>query len=490
MNIAAMLRSQSQVWAMEPKTAQSMIDALQSVADTMPTLPTAAITEPSPHAPRFDSNGNATIRMAGPMMRRVSPWIRFIGPIIGMEFTSTEEIRDEIASLVEDDSVREITLEIDSPGGTVDGLDELAGDIAAAAELKPVNVRVDGMMASAALYAGAQGSNISARREHVIGSIGTYVVLHDASGMAEADGVKVHVISSGPAKGGAFGAPIPDAVIANWQSIVDGYAGQFVDAVSKGRGMSLADASALATGEVWLGEDARDNGLVDEIAGASTPVATTAEGTAKAIGALAALDGMGELVASNPLQALPLITTDNTNPTPAAQATTQEKDIMSEAELKAAQAKADKETARADSLAASLATIQDQRRDELVAKYADRVSAENKAAVEKFAAFCEGDFVAFEAHLKSLPILTRSEEAGATLSEEDRDIKAPLTKGEREIEKIFGMSMAKINKLGARGTSIATGGTMSFPDATAEDGYREVRREDVAAYLKETAVRA
>ncbi len=92
-------------------------------------------------------------------------------------------------------SIDAIMLLIDSPGGSVDGTQELAQAVKDSA--KPVGVFIDGLMASAAYWIGsqAQGPIIANRyNTNKIGSIGTYGLYQNISGKMEKDGIKAEII--------------------------------------------------------------------------------------------------------------------------------------------------------------------------------------------------------------------------------------------------------------------------------------------------------
>ncbi len=448
---ATLQHLQGPLWMIDPRALERVVQAL-GIVDVSGFDPSAA--HGSGDGDLYEVDGDvATIRIGGVMMRRVPPIYQWIGKVFGLEFTDMEATREALARAVEDSRVESVTLSIDSPGGTALGIESLAQDVGAANALKPITTIVDGYMASAALYAGVQAGTVAAHVGDMIGSIGTFCVVHDSSKLYEDAGVKVHVISNHPGKGWADGAPISEEQLSDLQSMVDGYASQFVDAVARGRGMTTDAARKLATGAMWHAEEAMALGLIDS-------VATSRQSSD---------------------------TRQTTNP--AAKATNTPEPTMP-TDLEKAIAATATEKARADSLKISLDIVQDARRDELVAKYQDRVTAENKPAVLEFAAFCAGDFGKFEGHLKSLPVLTRSIEQGADAQDADRPLVAEPTKGERQISKLFGMSHTKIEKLGQRGTTIGTGGTLEIPDASCEDGIREIRKDEVAAYLAVTKVSA
>jgi ClpP class serine protease len=97
----------------------------------------------------------------------------------------------------------------------VGGIHELSDAITNAR--KPVAVNVDGMLASAGVWAAAGADSISATRSSEIGSIGVYTVRVDRSQALQNAGIRVHLVSSGGVKGGADGG---DQFVAAHESLV------------------------------------------------------------------------------------------------------------------------------------------------------------------------------------------------------------------------------------------------------------------------------
>ncbi len=191
-------------------------------------------------------------------------------------------IRMQLRAALKDDDVKGIMLEVTSPGGTVAGTDELANDVALAANQKPLRAHIQDLGASAAIWIVSQATIITANKMARIGSIGTMMVLEDTSGAAELAGIKVHAITTGIHKAaGVEGVPITEEQIGSIQDMVNEIQGHFVEAVATGRGMEISEVEALADGDVMMANKALEVGLIDGI--------TTFE---------AALHDLGEVLAS------------------------------------------------------------------------------------------------------------------------------------------------------------------------------------------------
>lgn len=186
-------------------------------------------------------------------------------------------LRRAIRSAANDAAVGAIALVIDSPGGSVYGLDDLALEVADAARAKPVLAYVEDLAASAAYYVASQASRIVAGPAALVGSIGTYMVIEDSSGAAADAGFIVHVVKSGALKGaGEPGTAITDAQLGAWQQEVDAYAARFQSMVAAGRKLDPARVAELATGAVWMAPAALALGLIDEIGGLDAALASLA----------------------------------------------------------------------------------------------------------------------------------------------------------------------------------------------------------------------
>lgn len=201
-------------------------------------------------------DGVAVLRIDGPTAKG---WGKF------GEF-STVFARRALRAALADSAVGSIVLVIDSPGGYVAGTDDLARDVAAVNTEKPVVAYAEDLMASAAYWVASQARAIYANPTAQVGSIGVFAVVYDSSALMEAQGVKVHVLSTGPLKGaGADGAPVTPEHVAAWQTEVDDTMAHFVGAVRKGRSLTPKQLEAVTTGGVWIASKAKDLGLIDGI---------------------------------------------------------------------------------------------------------------------------------------------------------------------------------------------------------------------------------
>lgn len=219
---------------------------------------------------RLQQNGNAAypivdgiavIEIAGVLIHR-GGWI---GQSSGQ--TSYEGIATQIEAAASDPAVRGIALEIDSFGGEVAGVFDLADRIRAIRGSKPVWAFVAEHAFSAGYALASQADRILLPRTGAVGSIGVVVMHADLSGQLDQDGVRVTLVHSGQHKvdGNPY-EPLPENVRDDIQREIDVLRFLFAETVAAGRAERLNQDAALATeAATYRGTDAVAAGLADEV---------------------------------------------------------------------------------------------------------------------------------------------------------------------------------------------------------------------------------
>jgi len=181
--------------------------------------------------------------------------------------TAYPEIARLVARAAGDSGVKQIHLDVDSPGGVVSAaMGRAVNAIWQARQKKKTTAHVHNLGLSAAYWLASQAESISAIGTAEIGSIGVCTILLDSSKAAGAAGFKVVLIKSGEHKGmGIAGGKITDKQIAAVQENIDALAGYFVGDVARGRVKYRPQIQALANGQTWIAEDALKLGLIDKI---------------------------------------------------------------------------------------------------------------------------------------------------------------------------------------------------------------------------------
>lgn len=226
-------------------------------------------------APYEVVDGVAVINLEGPMAKKMNLFTRVSGGV------STQIAARDIRAALADPAVAGIVLNIDSPGGTVDGTQELADVVRQAAQQKPLVAYTDGMMASAAYWVGsaAGGVFISGDTVHV-GSIGVVTQHVDYSGWEAQKGMKTTEITAGAYKRIASEtAPLTDAGRAYLQQQVDEIYATFLAEVARNRGSDAETVHKnMADGRIFIGQRAIEAGLVDGVSTLSDLVGRLARG--------------------------------------------------------------------------------------------------------------------------------------------------------------------------------------------------------------------
>lgn len=207
-------------------------------------------------------DGVAVVPVFGVIAKRANLFMQISGG------ASSELIGRDVQAALSDPTVKAIILDIDSPGGSVDGTQQLANMIRAARGQKPIVALADGCMASAAYWIGSAADSVYiADATTMVGSIGVVTTHVDVSGREAQSGIKTTEISAGKYKriASQYGALTPEG-FASVQSQMDYLYQLFVDNVAENRGVSVDKVlSDMADGRVFIGQQAIDAGLVDGV---------------------------------------------------------------------------------------------------------------------------------------------------------------------------------------------------------------------------------
>jgi signal peptide peptidase SppA len=198
--------------------------------------------------------------------------------------TSMARTQANFQQAISDPSVRAVVLHVDSPGGSVDGTQELANAIFQARGQKPIIALADGMMASAAYWVGSAADRVYMTSDTtVMGSIGVVAAHVDVSKAEEQMGVKVTEITAGEYKRIASNhAPLSQEGRNTIQDQVDQIYEVFLGDVAKHLGTSPEDVHArMANGRTFMGKKAIEAGLADGVSSLSALVGQLAQGGLK-----------------------------------------------------------------------------------------------------------------------------------------------------------------------------------------------------------------
>lgn len=204
-------------------------------------------------------NGVAVIPVSGVLMRQLS----FFGLLSGS--SAYELLVKDIHTALKNPKVKAIILDIDSPGGEVTGVAELAGAIRKMSAEKPIVAYGTGTIASAAYWIASACQRVVISSTSSVGSIGCMATILDYSTAIERAGVKEYrfISSQSPLKNAEPGTDEGNAAI---QSDVDAIASIFIQDVANFRQVSVERvASDFGKGGCFVGQAAVDAGLADAV---------------------------------------------------------------------------------------------------------------------------------------------------------------------------------------------------------------------------------
>lgn len=191
-----------------------------------------------------------------------------VDDISGPGSTSTQQFTSALRQVLADDTVGQILIDIDSPGGSVYGVAELASEMVKARAQKPVVAVANSLAASAAYWIGCSASEFYVTPGGEVGSIGVWQAHFDYSKALEEEGVKTTLISAGKFKveGNPY-VPLDPEAQAFMQSRVDDYYNAFIQAVAVGRGVTVdVVRNGMGEGRVLGADAALAQRMVDGIA--------------------------------------------------------------------------------------------------------------------------------------------------------------------------------------------------------------------------------
>jgi signal peptide peptidase SppA len=208
----------------------------------------------------LDANGIATVPVYGVLVQKAYDLE------LSETGTSSEMLADTFEILSEMDKVKAVILDVDSPGGSVSGIQQAAESLRELSNVKPTVSVVNEMMASGAYYLGSQTGKIVTTEAGYVGSIGVFATRVDASRMYDNVGLKVNVIKAGEYKAESIPTvPMSDGERGRIQEEVDYHYEMFKRAISVGRGLDMSVVERLANGKTEIGTVAVEKGYADEL---------------------------------------------------------------------------------------------------------------------------------------------------------------------------------------------------------------------------------
>jgi len=197
----------------------------------------------------------------------VSLPIPFVG---GGRSTGSETVVKQLEDAFSNPKIKAIVLRVDSGGGSALGSAEINAAIIRLKKKykKPFIVSMGGAAASGGYYVSANADKIFSDELTITGSIGVFTARPNLDSLLKGQKIKVENFKRGENSDiGSFYKELDEKEIEIIQGIIDYYYDRFTEAVAEGRKMSREEVEQVAQGRVWLGTDAFNKKLVDEIGG-------------------------------------------------------------------------------------------------------------------------------------------------------------------------------------------------------------------------------
>ncbi len=195
-------------------------------------------------------------------------------PLFGSRTMGSDTITAAFRSAREDDDVKAIIFRVDTPGGSAVASDSIWRETERAKKMgKPVIVSMGNVAGSGGYWVSMNADKIVAHPGTITGSIGVLGGKMLMREFWERLGVtwdEVH--SSTNSTMWSSNTDFSKLEWAKFQSWLDGIYDEFTTKVAEGRGLSKEKVLEIAKGRIWSGEDAKLNGLVDELGGLSKAI--------------------------------------------------------------------------------------------------------------------------------------------------------------------------------------------------------------------------
>jgi protease-4 len=189
-----------------------------------------------------------------------------------------DRLAKELRDLRLDDDVKAVVLRVDSPGGSATASEVIKREVALISETKPIVVSMGNVAASGGYWISMVADEIIAEPNTITGSIGVFGLLFNLEQLATNNGATWDGVQTAPfANLDTVSRPKTAAELALIQKFIDRIYNQFVSEVAKGRDLPEAKVREIARGRVWSGAAALENGLVDQLGGLDTAIASAAQ---------------------------------------------------------------------------------------------------------------------------------------------------------------------------------------------------------------------
>ncbi len=167
-----------------------------------------------------------------------------------------------------DSSIKGVIVRVDSPGGDSVASDEILHELKMLSAAKPVVISMSDYAASGGYFISMTGDPVISYPDTITGSIGVLYIRPNLHGLYDKLGIQEDKLSRGKLAGiDSASEPLSDAAQQKLHESIEATYKSFVGKVAVARKKSYGQIDALAQGRVWMGAQAKQNALVDELGG-------------------------------------------------------------------------------------------------------------------------------------------------------------------------------------------------------------------------------
>jgi protease-4 len=188
-------------------------------------------------------------------------------------FGSETQIADKpfvklIRQIREDSSVKGVIVRVNSPGGDSLASDIILHELKTLSAAKPTVISMSDLAASGGYYISMTGDPVFAYPNTITGSIGVLYARPMIKGLLDKLGIQAELLSRGKlADMDSVTQPLSDAARQKLHDSIQSTYKLFVNHVAMARRRAYDQIDQLAQGRVWMGSQARQNGLIDQLGG-------------------------------------------------------------------------------------------------------------------------------------------------------------------------------------------------------------------------------
>ena len=168
----------------------------------------------------------------------------------------------------ESESVKAVVLRVDSPGGNALTADIIWRELMLTKQEKPLVISVGNIAASGGYYLAVAGDHIFAEPTSITGSIGVFGTIPNVKELADNIGINAEQVGTNKnSVDYSVFEPMSDDFRSYIEESIESTYNTFLERVAQGRDLTIEEVDELAQGRVWSGQEALDNGLIDELGG-------------------------------------------------------------------------------------------------------------------------------------------------------------------------------------------------------------------------------